>query len=681
LRSRFISGSMLLALSAGIAVAQITSDVLGAHDMSPATGAPITGSLGSPCMYCHAPHSGLSGAAGVEPTPLWSQKLSSVQSYQVYTSTTMVNKTTSSPPLSSDSTLCLSCHDGTVAVGTLTPYGQVSMTGSLSGTLADLGTNLQSTHPFSFVTPLQASPDLWPSLSANPPSTQDTTGAVRLINGNVECGTCHNPHVQNIDPSSDFLVINNSESALCLACHSAVPSGTGTGMTAVQARMRVATQPGMGTPAASTSNSAKTKRNPLEQWKDSIHANASNRVGGQTSAVAYAQVANPGSKLVSLGGYTTVRQNGCLSCHVTHNAAPNSLLRASDEQTCMNCHSGGPNVSPPAPNIFVEMTAPKIVHSFGTASGNSHSPHESELLNHNRHATCVDCHNPHATNKVALDFPAPPIIRASQNDVAGISASDGVSVLFPAINQFENCLRCHGTSTGKVDNPTVFGYLPNRIVSAADPLNVIPQLSLTSTSSHPVMHARSSLFPQPSLLVNMLDLNGITPNRNMGTRILCTDCHNSDDNREFGGAGPNGPHGSRYAHILERRYDMSQASAPGQFVINLNRSPNLSATGNYALCAKCHDLSNIMRNASFSQHARHINDGFSCSVCHTAHGMGGQAATISGERLVNFDLNVVAPNGTTPISYSRATNSCSLACHGHAHNLPGTPATGRIRAK
>ena len=55
-----------------------------------------------------------------------------------------------------------------------------------------------------------------------------------------------------------------------------------------------------------------------------------------------------------------------------------------------------------------------------------------------------------------------------------------------------------------------------------------------------------------------------------------------------------------------------------------------------------------MNNTSFSEHARHVKqDGFSCSVCHTAHGMGAQSGTISGERLVNFDANVVAPNGAS----------------------------------
>ena len=61
----------------------------------------------------------------------------------------------------------------------------------------------------------------------------------------------------------------------------------------------------------------------------------------------------------------------------------------------------------------------------------------------------------------------------------------------------------------------------------------------------------------------MLNLDGVTHGRAMGTQILCTDCHNSDDNREFGGTGPNGPHGSKWTHILERRYEFSQAATPG----------------------------------------------------------------------------------------------------------------------
>jgi hypothetical protein len=55
--------------------------------------------------------------------------------------------------------------------------------------------------------------------------------------------------------------------------------------------------------------------------------------------------------------------------------------------------------------------------------------------------------------------------------------------------------------------------------------------------------------------------------------------------------------------------------------------------------------------------------------------MGSVSGSISGERLVNFDINVVAPNGTMPISYSRATNSCGLTCHNHQRTLLGGVST------
>ena len=99
----------------------------------------------------------------------------------------------------------------------------------------------------------------------------------------------------------------------------------------------------------------------------------------------------------------------------------------------------------------------------------------------------------------------------------------------------------------------------------------------------------------------------------MGTRLLCTDCHNSDDNREFGMQGANGPHGSRYWHLLERRYEFSQAVAPGGAITNLFPNPDLGPAGPYSMCGKCHDLQQVLNNSSFTEHARHINDGFSCS--------------------------------------------------------------------
>ena len=672
--------------SAHTALAQ--TDVIGSHDLSPAGSSPVKGTLSGSCLYCHAPHSGLNGTAGVAPTPLWNTKLSSVQAYTVYSSTTLVNTPNPSPPLGTDSTLCLSCHDGTVAgfPGALVAYGQVPLSGQMNPSDV-FGTNLSTMHPISFVLPIKCPTtgpcDLVPSLTAVPPSTADPTGAVRLINGNVECTSCHNPHVQNIDAQNpNFLVIDNSSGALCLACHSTVPSGTGMGL----ANVLEASHGGLaavGSPL--TARTAGNNANPLAQWSTSVHATASNRVAPlisleSTSTATSRSVTNQ-RNTTSLGHYNTVGKNGCSSCHAVHNVqGQNSLLRAVDDQTCLICHNGSTNISPPIPNVLAEMVAPKFGHSF-SAGNTPHRAREGALLNQAVHVTCVDCHNPHSTERVA-SFPAAPAIRLSQSMVVGVSATDGTSVVSPATNQYENCLRCHGSSTGK-PLAVNFGYLPLREVAASDPLNVIPEFTNTATSSHPVFHDRSSMFPQYSLRSNMLELDGRTMGRAMGTRILCTDCHNSDDNREFGGKGPNGPHGSIFSHILERRYEFSQAAVPGKPVTNLFPNPILGGEGGaiggpYALCAKCHDLNQVMNNTSFSEHARHVKqDGFSCSVCHTAHGMGAQSGAITGERLVNFDVKVVAPNGGVPISYNRATNSCSLVCHNYAHQLRSVAAAGK----
>jgi hypothetical protein len=255
----------------------------------------------------------------------------------------------------------------------------------------------------------------------------------------------------------------------------------------------------------------------------------------------------------------------------------------------------------------------------------------------------------------------------------GINGTDGTTIMTPAANQFENCFRCHGNSQGKVADVNKYGYLPNRLVATGnDQLNVFNQMNQTYGSSHPVTHDATG-NQQLSLRANMLKFDG-SVGRSMGTRIFCTDCHNSDDNRESGGAGPNGPHGSSWTHILERQYTISTAASPGTKITNPIVNPDLSSTGPYALCAKCHDLSQVVsNNSTFAQHGLHIvEQGVSCSVCHTAHGMGGQNANISGQRLINFDVNVVAQNGSTPITYVRgATSSCTLTCHEHQHNASG----------
>jgi predicted CXXCH cytochrome family protein len=603
--------------------AQVTGDVLGMHSLGPGGTSPITGARQDACAYCHAPHSGSKRG-------LWNQTLTT-QTYTTYTSNTEKN-IGRQPKLGGASNECLSCHDGSVAVGDTVAYGQVTMRGSMNA-VDVFGSNMQTQHPFSLTTPLKDNVDLAASLVASH-KTADPTGAVRLIGGNVECTSCHNPHVQGKDALSlNFLVRDSSKGQLCLSCHDPTRQMSG-------------------------------QVNALADWPTSAHALAAGIV----------------SPKAMLGSYSTVAAEACIGCHTPHNAGAGArLLRGSNEQDCLACHNGGSSVSPMATyaNLAPEYAQPKVGHPFPTSS-NPHDAAENTLLNNNRHATCVDCHSAHGSQQVGAFAPAP-VMRISQKDVAGINATDGVSVLTPAINQYESCLRCHGTSAGKQVQP-IYGYFPVRAVSGGDPLNLISQFAISATSSHPVMHARSSSLAQPSLLPNMLNLDGSTQGRAMGTQIFCTDCHNSDDNREFGGTGPNGPHGSKWTHILERRYEFSQAVLPGQLVTNLFPNPDLSVNGPYGLCGKCHDLSNqVIRNTSWNEHSSHINAGFSCSTCHTAHGMGAVSGSVTGERLVNFDMNVVAANGALPISYNRSANTCVMVCHQVAHNPDGTVTQASFR--
>jgi hypothetical protein len=54
-------------LAAANVIAQST-DVIGVHDLSPTGPSPVKGALSGSCLYCHAPHSGVNGGAGVAVT-------------------------------------------------------------------------------------------------------------------------------------------------------------------------------------------------------------------------------------------------------------------------------------------------------------------------------------------------------------------------------------------------------------------------------------------------------------------------------------------------------------------------------------------------------------------------------------------------------------------------------------
>jgi predicted CXXCH cytochrome family protein len=562
------------------------------------------------CLFCHATH------VLASPQPMWNQKLSTVSSYNAYTSSTYQQ---TNNPVSTRSKLCLSCHDGTVAVGQtyFNPSGQFAVQGTLPAA-ANLGTDLSRNHPFGFTMPAIDDGEIKLSLTASPPATSDS--AVKLFGNKIECVTCHDPHTPNRDSATPFMVRSNADSALCTACHD-------------------------------------TSRGALAGWPLSQHALAKNSVESAANLP-----------------YSTVAMNACMNCHAGHNNSGTGarLLRDGPENTCANCHGGNPNVSPAPRNVIAELRS-TYAHPVGIPVSPPHDPTERLPVSSSRHSECADCHDAHAAQATTLSNP--PSVQQSLAGVSGINAAG--SIVNPANNEYEICFKCHADSTNKPQSAAygLYGREPIRATPSTDPFNIRLDLNSSVTRHNVVQAARPGV--SASLRANMLDLSGNPTGRSLiGSQYLyCGDCHNNDAARASGGAAPNGPHGSNWTHLLERQYQENALPAlgPGTDFASIAFTPGIN--GPYALCDKCHDLANKLNligggvDTVFGKHQTHVvKDGASCSVCHASHGV--QGATVTNNRhLVNFDTQIVAPIGNNPQPYlDTSKRQCFLICHGVSHN-------------
>jgi predicted CXXCH cytochrome family protein len=175
------------------------------HDFSSESWNPT----GEMCNVCHTPHN---SDTTVSDAPLWSHEVT-VATFTLY-STATLNATVGQP--SGSSKLCLSCHDGTVAVDNF--GGATGGTDFLSGNDL-LGIDLSGEHPISFTydsTLATADGGLYD------PTTQvsglgSTIQADLLIGDKLECSSCHDVH--NSSGESNLLQKSNAASALCLTCH------------------------------------------------------------------------------------------------------------------------------------------------------------------------------------------------------------------------------------------------------------------------------------------------------------------------------------------------------------------------------------------------------------------------------------------------------------------------------
>jgi predicted CXXCH cytochrome family protein len=179
------------------------ADIVGTqHDFS---GQPFSG--GEICIVCHTPHF---ADTSVADAPLWNHEVTT-ETYSVYSSATLQSVPGQPGGISK---LCLSCHDGTVA---LDSFGGATGT-SFIGAASNVGTDLDDDHPISITynTALATADGELHDPATTNSGLGGTIAADMLFSGLLECGSCHDVHGRGFN---DFLLKSNAASALCLTCH------------------------------------------------------------------------------------------------------------------------------------------------------------------------------------------------------------------------------------------------------------------------------------------------------------------------------------------------------------------------------------------------------------------------------------------------------------------------------
>jgi predicted CXXCH cytochrome family protein len=323
------------------------------------------------CIFCHTPHRGRRG------TPYLWNRADQTTSYIPYQSSTLFARV--GQPTGA-SKLCLSCHDGTIALGALiSESGELPFQGGIRFMPpgpSRLWTDLSDDHPVSFVyDAILAQSNLELVLPSLLPPEIRLDGS-----GQLQCTACHDPHD---DRFGMFLVMSNEFSGLCVSCHQ------------------------------------------KEGWTLSSHA--------LSPALWNGQGVDPWPNT----DFQTVAENGCENCHRSHTAPSHEWLLnyVFEEDNCLVCH----NSTVASTDIEAQLTK-QYGHFVQNFTG-LHVPDEifTPPGGVPDHVECTDCHNPHQANS----DPAigPNSVSGATTGVTGMD-SGGLQVT-RARYIYEICYKCH----------------------------------------------------------------------------------------------------------------------------------------------------------------------------------------------------------------------------------------------
>ncbi len=357
------------------------------------------------CIFCHTPHH----ASATQ--PLWNRNVLP-QAYKPYASTSLQAKP--GQPTGT-SKLCLSCHDGMIALGNVVSRNQpITMAQGMTVMPAgrsNLGTDLSDDHPISFRYDA--------ALRAKNPKLKDPSSLTyaRLdSNQELQCTTCHDAHDNS---NSKFLVMTNSNSELCNACHTP-------GVTTVAGHRQCA---GCHQPHTAPSGPWLLKKAKVAETCGQCHS-------GGTGA-------NQGANVMA-----------DINKSVNHDTSPvvNILDHAKSSPVvadCTDCHGKHTMTKTTA-------TAPLLPGRFGDVPGMNSSGGAVAKAQY-EYEVCFRCHgNMQTTTPVSRQFMPVGVLKkfaspaVSYHPVASAGRNSNVPSLLPGWTtaSLMYCGDCHGSETG-----------------------------------------------------------------------------------------------------------------------------------------------------------------------------------------------------------------------------------------
>ncbi len=571
------------------------------------------------CIFCHTPHS------KAVTTQLWNHQPTTA-TYTLYSSDYLTNLSYNTPNQpSAKSKLCLSCHDGTIALGAVYSTSGSGSTGTIAisggvttmplGSSGNIGTTLTNDHPVGFGYDASKDPQLisrtWPW---NTPIKLDPDAST----GKVECHTCHNPHDNT---NTKFLKISNTNAAVCTFCHN--------------------------------------KTN----WVASIH---------KTSTQSY----TPSGSLA-----TTIGEWACRNCHQSHNGqGVPYLLKLSEENTCYqsSCHG---STLPGFNTKDIQTQANKIyTHPINTISGKHKNPDNSISLNvPNRHAECYDCHNAHQA-KDGLHTLKSNAVSNVLTGVFGVTPGTATiwtqpttfTIINPATQENQICFKCHSYNA--------FGFALNGVTNIVGPsgVNITDQameFNTANKSAHPVVvstnNQTGSTAPKALTTTQMS-----TTWNSVGTQTMyCGDCHGND--QATSATIPQGPHGSNAKFILTGTAKYWPLNSSGALWSLNDLRNNLNNWSTNLFCVNCHP---IYSGGSFKNntHSRNQHQGVAvkCVACHVTVPHGAKRSRLIGYRtdvypynyngLGQYEKLVISGfrKASSPTNYIKSDCTFTSGCHG-----------------